>query len=278
MRPITNFLFHSHDLRDRLHEYCDRTGQTIEGLGAAYERLIAKRVIMEKTFGTGTPNKTYLSHVDVSDDLDDPEEKKLYRMLLAEIPVVPFPNYGRNWPTLLDRLRRIYEQIYNILISKIPIHGLRLAWLRLGGAKIGKGSTIWRNTEVLGIENLSIGEDSVVAWHCLLDARAGLVIGDHVTIASYALLIAGQHDLTSPTFDSLGETIYIGDYAWVASRAMITGGGQVGEGAIIGGASVINKPVAPYKIVTGPTGKPAGERPRSLNYRVGGKSLFTLLH
>ena len=49
---------------------------------------------------------------------------------------------------------------------------------------------MWRNTEVLGVNNLVIGADSCVAWHCLLDARAGLIIGDHVAIASYAKIIA----------------------------------------------------------------------------------------
>jgi acetyltransferase-like isoleucine patch superfamily enzyme len=278
MRQISNFLFHSRALRANLQQYCEQMGLTIEQLTEVYDRLVAKRVIIEKPFGNDRPNKTYVSHIDVSNDLENPDERMLYLLLLGEIPVVPFPNYGVNWPTLVDRLRRWYEQIYNILICKIPVHSFRLAWLRLGGAKIGKGSSVWRNTEVLGIENLQIGEDSVVAWHCLLDARAGLVIGNHVTIASYVLLIGGQHDLTAPTFDSLGETIHVGDYAWIASRALITGGGQVGEGAIVGGATVINKPVSPYKIVTGPTGKPIGERPRNLNYRVGGKSLFTLLH
>lgn len=278
MRRITNFIFHSYELRASLGQYCERMDLDVEQLNAVYERLLEKRIIMEKPFGQDKPNKTYISQIDVSHHLENSHERTFYLMLLGEIPVVPWPDFGINWPTLADRLRRWYEQIYNILICKIPSHSIRLAWLRMGGAKIGKGSSVWRNTEVLGMENLTIGDDSVVAWHCLLDARAGLVIGNHVTIASYVLLICGQHDLTAPTFDSLTETIHVGDYAWIASRALITGGGQVGEGAIVGGATVINKPVPAYKIVTGPTGKPIGERPRNLDYRVGGKSLFTLLH
>ncbi len=243
-----------------------------------YSRLLAIKVIMERSFGPKKPNKTFISHVDISTELDDPQERQFYKLLLADVPIVPLPNYGLNWPTLVDRMRRIYEQIYNIIICKIPVHWIRLSWLRLGGAKIGKGSTIWRNTEVLGVENLHIGDDSVVAWHCLLDARAGLFIGDHVTVASYVLLIVGQHDLASSSFEGLAYPLYIGDYAWIASRALITGGARIGKGAVIGGATVINKTVADYNIMVGPTGKSIGERSHDLNYHVGGKCLFTLLH
>ena len=42
--------------------------------------------------------------------------------------------------------------------------------------------------------------------------------------------------------------------------------------------TVVAKEVAPYKIVGGTGAKPMGERPRGLNYKVGGKGLFTLLH
>ncbi len=278
MREITNFLFHSEDLSKNLGQYEKSMDLTTEQIEDLYARLLAKRVIMERSFGPKKPNKTFISHVNISSELDDPQERQFYERLLSDTAVVPFPNYGLNWPTLVDRMRSIYGQIYNIIICKIPVHWIRLGWLRLGGATIGKGSTIWRNTEVLSIENLHIGEDSVVAWHCQLDARAGLFIGDHVTIASYVLLIAGQHDLDSPTFDSLGYPIYVGDYAWIASRALITGGARIGKGAVIGGASVINKVVDDYKIMVGPTGKAIGERPHDLSYHVGGKSLFTLLH
>jgi acetyltransferase-like isoleucine patch superfamily enzyme len=173
---------------------------------------------------------------------------------------------------------RVWEQLYNIIINKIPFHVVRLGWLRLGGAKIGKGSSVWRNTEVIGIENLRIGDDSVVGWHCQLDARCGLIIGDHVTIASYTLIIAGGHDYFSSAFDAIGGPIYIDDYAWIASRAMLSYGAHIGKGAIVTGGTIVSKAVPPYKIVGGLSAKPLGDRPQNLNYKVGGRSLYTFLH
>ena len=42
--------------------------------------------------------------------------------------------------------------------------------------------------------------------------------------------------------------------------------------------TTVGKKVEPYAIVAGQGGKTVGQRVRGLNYKVGGKSLFTLLH
>ena len=123
-----------------------------------------------------------------------------------------------------------------------------------------------------------MGEDSYIAWHCQIDARAGLIIGDHVAIASYAKIVAGSHDLQAPEFWSVSAPIYIEDYAWIATGALIAHGARIGKGAVVTANTVVSKEVAPYKIVGGSGAKSMGERPRNLNYKVGGKGLFTLYH
>ena len=148
-----------------------------------------------------------------------------------------------------------------------------------GSAKIGKGSAIWRTTEILGVENLVIGEDSCIAWHCQIDARTGLIIGDHVAIASYAKIIAGSHDLETPEFWSIAAPIHIDNYALIATGALIGHGVRISKGAVVTASTImLSKEVAPYKIVGGSGAKSMGERPRNFNYKVGGKGLFTLYH
>ncbi len=48
----------------------------------------------------------------------------------------------------ISLLQKLYNRIglvgYNLLITYVPSHTIRLAWLRLFGAKIGKGSTVLR--------------------------------------------------------------------------------------------------------------------------------------
>ena len=267
---------HSSDLPERFPALANELGVTAPELEAAYAWCLEHNVLFED--GDGEKKQYYLASLDLKERIENPLGRRLFCRLSEDLHTRLMPVYGKNWPTLRDRWLRVWEQSYNILINKIPSHHVRLAWLRLGGAKIGKGSSIWRNTEILGVENLVMGEDSVISWHCVVDARAGLVIGDHVAIASHVLLIAGTHDLAAPEFWSISGPIVIDDYAWIASRSLIAHSTHIGRGAVVTANTVVAKNVAPYKIVGGSGAKPMGERPHNLNYKVGGKSLFTLLH
>ncbi|OHC29132.1 MAG: acetyltransferase [Pseudomonadales bacterium RIFCSPLOWO2_12_59_9] len=265
-------IYHSSLLNERLPAYAERLGASLADLHGTVEYMLANDIL----FAEG--ERFSICSVNIETLIEPPLARRFYALLRDEIPTNIVPLYGKNWVTLKDRWLRAWEQAYNILINKIPSHHVRLAWLRLGGAKIGKGSSIWRTTEVLGIENLRMGDDSVIAWHCQVDARAGLIIGDHVAIASHVLIIAGSHDLTAPEFWSVSAPIYIEDYAWIASRALIGHGARIGRGAVVTANTLVAKEIAPYKIVGGSGAKPMGERPHNLNYKVGGKGLFTLFH
>ena len=261
------------DVRERMDEYAQALGVTPEQANEAFEWMLANDVAFQEG-----ETQYAISSLDIEHAIEPELPRRFYGVLKRELGIKLLPLYGYNWATFFDRVRRCWEQVYNMLINKIPFHCVRLAWLRLGGAKIGKGSTIWRNTEVIGMENLVIGEDSVVAWHCQIDARAGVRIGDHVTIASYVQIIPGGHDAMSPEFWGVCKPIVIEDYAWITTRAMILQGGYIGRGAVVTANTVITKEIAPYKIVGGIGAKVMGERPHNLNYKVGGKSLFTFLH
>jgi acetyltransferase-like isoleucine patch superfamily enzyme len=265
-------IYHSNLLDKQLPAYAERLGVSLADLHAAVDYMLSNDIL----FAEG--ERFSICSVNIETLIEPVLARRFYALLRDEIPTTLVPRYGKNWPTLKDRWLRAWEQAYNILINKIPSHNLRIWWLRAGGAKIGKGSSIWRTTEVLGVENLVIGDDSVIAWHCQVDARAGLIIGDHVAIASHVLIIAGSHDLTAPEFWSVSAPIYIDDYAWIASRALIGHGAHIGQGAVVTANTIVAKEIAPYKIVGGSGAKPMGERPHNLNYKVGGKGLFTLFH
>ena len=107
----------------------------------------------------------------------------------------------------------------------IPFHFIRLGYLRLFGAKIGKGTAINRGTGVWSIQYIVIGDNvPLIGFRCLLDARAGIAIGDDVVIASDTHIIAGGHDINHPNFvpaPNPPDPIVIDDHVWIGSRAMI---------------------------------------------------------
>jgi hypothetical protein len=103
-------------------------------------------------------------------------------------------NYKLEGETLFTKIRDLYAALfYNSIVTHIPFHFIRLGYLRLCGATIGKGSAINRGTSVWSIRYIVIGDDVAIGFRCLLDARAGIAIGNDVVIASDTQIIAGGH-------------------------------------------------------------------------------------
>jgi len=183
------------------------------------------------------------------------------------------------WPGLSTYQRaRIYlaAVFYNSVVTYIPFHAIRQGYLRLFGATIGKDTAIMRGTTLWGIEYLTIGHRTAIGSRCLLDARAGLAIGDDVVIASDTHIICGGHDVNHPDFLALMHIpIVIEDYVWIASRAMILPA-HIGRGAVVGGHALVNKDVGELEIVGGVPAKLIGKRnPDALKYSGKFKPLFS---
>lgn len=163
---------------------------------------------------------------------------------------------------------------YNSVITYVPFHLVRRSALRLWGAKIGHRSTVLRGTTVLGMDRLVIGKECGIGFRCLLDARAGLTIGDRVVIASDTHFLAGEHDIRSPDFTAVFRPIVIGDYVWIASRATVECGVTLGRGAVVATCSLVRKDVAPLAVVAGVPAEVIGVRPDVMDYSPAWRPLF----
>jgi acetyltransferase-like isoleucine patch superfamily enzyme len=161
---------------------------------------------------------------------------------------------------------RIGQQGYNIVITYVPSHFIRIGWLRLWGAAVGPGTSVMRACTVLDIRSLTLGSSVSIGSRCLLDARGGLTIGDATVIASDVHFIGAFHVIDSDDFESVEEPIVIGDHVWIASRATILCGVSIDRGAVIGACSLVRKDVAALEIVAGVPASRRGVRKSSLEY------------
>ena len=148
----------------------------------------------------------------------------------------------------------------NTFINKVPSRHFRRGIDKLMGARFEKGSFLFRRTEVLFPKGILIGDHTTVGWFTLLDARGGIKIGNNVTIASYAKLITGSHDINSPEFKAKFLPIIIDDYAWICTGATICQNVHIGEGAVVATGAVVVKDVEPYTVVGGVPAKVIGTR------------------
>lgn len=175
---------------------------------------------------------------------------------------------------LTRRFRSIWlELVTGVLwwgVAEIPFHHFRRFFYRLSGMQIGPGSSIHMRVRVYDPSGISIGEDTIIGENTVLDGRAKLTIGNHVDIATAAMIFNSQHDLRSPTFEAMEARTLIEDYVFIGPRAIILPGVTIGRGAAVGAGAVVTKDVPPLAIVGGVPAKKISERPaESLHYKLG---------
>ena len=152
---------------------------------------------------------------------------------------------------------------------------LRRAYLKLLGAKIGKGSFVMKRTYFMAPWNVEVGEGSHINRGCTLDARAGITIGNSVSISHQVNIMTGSHDVRSRRFEGVFEPITIADYAWLGIGCTILKGVHIGKGAVVCAGAVVTKDVPPYAIVGGVPARKIGERPQDLDYHCYWNEPFT---
>ncbi len=178
-------------------------------------------------------------------------------------------------------LRRIstiimeFEVFILHIVGFIPSHFLRRFFYRLGGIRIGRGSTIHMGAKFYKPFNITIGEDSIIGEDAVLDGRDKLSIGNHVDIASEVMIYNAQHDVRDPSFGAINAPVVIEDYVFIGPRAIILPGVTIKRGAVVGAGAVVTKDVEQNVIVGGVPAKQIGERGvKDLNYRLGRAAWF----
>jgi len=159
--------------------------------------------------------------------------------------------------------------------GNVPSHHFRRFIYRLGGMKIGKGSTIHTGAKFYNAKNIRIGEDTIVGEDAVLDGRDKLIIGDHVDIASEVMIYNAEHALNDENFRAVTAPVEIGDYVFIGPRAILLPGVKIGKGAVVGAGAVVTKDVEDFKIVGGVPAKEIGEREnKTPKYRLGRAAWF----
>lgn len=185
-----------------------------------------------------------------------------------------------NYLTVNEMIKKIINRFENIflefevfllhLVGCLPSHCLRRFFYRLGGIKIGQGSTLHMGIRFYNPKNIVIGNDTIIGEGTVLDGRKKLIIGNHVAVASEVMIYNSEHDINDKNFSAREEKVIIEDYCFLGPRSIILPGVVIGRGAIVGAGAVVTKSVPPFAIVGGVPAKIIGERKnKELNYRLG---------
>ena len=182
-------------------------------------------------------------------------------------------------------LKKIFSRINNTILelkifliylfSYIPSHRFRKLIYRLGGIKIGLGSTLHMGIRFYETKNIIIGQDTIIGENSVLDGRDELRIGNHVAIASEVMIYNSQHDQNDENFNAINKPVIIDDYVFIGPRAIILPGVKIGRGAIVGAGAVVTKDVLENTIVGGIPAHEIGQRNlKEFRYKLGRARLF----
>jgi len=146
-------------------------------------------------------------------------------------------------------------------LLRLPGHQFRVAVLRrLVLAEVGERCAIQRGVRITTRGGLRIGDGTIIGRKTVLEASGGLTIGRSVNISAEAILFSGDHDPQSPTFTARMRPTVVGDRAWVAARAIVMPGTEIGEGVIVAAGAVALGRIPARTIVAGNPAVPIGER------------------
>lgn len=121
-----------------------------------------------------------------------------------------------------------------------PAH-LRVAILRAFGAQIGRDVLIRHRVRIHWPWKLAIGDASWIGEGAWLLNLENITIGSNVCISQEVLLCTGSHDRISPTFEFDNAPIFIEDGAWIATRAIILRGAQIGRNVTVPAGEVVRR-------------------------------------
>lgn len=160
-------------------------------------------------------------------------------------------------------------------VAVVPLHWFRRLFFRLAGVSLTGTSTFHIGTKFYHPAGITVGEDTIIGDHAVLDGRAALTIGSHVDIASQVMIYNSEHDIAAADFGPIEAPVAIGDYVFIGPRAIILPGVRVGHGAVVAAGAVVTKDVPARAIVGGVPAKVIGERPLTdFHYRLGRPRLF----
>lgn len=153
-----------------------------------------------------------------------------------------------------DRLRRLLWNICWLLFyrtSPRPFHAWRATLLGLFGAKLGANchfyprSKIWAPWNLLCEEQCTLGDDAEIY------NPSQVRMESHVIISQGAYLCGATHDYNDPAFPLISFPMHLGAYSWICARACVAPRVNVGEGAVLGLASVATRDLLPWTVYAG---------------------------
>ncbi|MDZ4663805.1 MAG: WcaF family extracellular polysaccharide biosynthesis acetyltransferase [Bacteroidota bacterium] len=152
-----------------------------------------------------------------------------------------------------NAISRTIWYFINVIVLKGPMPFMRPKrfWLRVFGAKVGKGLVIKPHVSVKYPWNLEIGDNVWIGENVWIDNLGKIKIGSNVCISQGAMIMSGNHNFSKSNFELMVKEISIEDGAWLGAKSLVCQGVTVGSHAVLSVSSVASENLEPYSIYRG---------------------------
>ena len=162
-------------------------------------------------------------------------------------------------------------------VAEIPSHTIRMFFYKkIYMMDIAEKVTIYHGMEVRSPQKLHIGKGTIIGDNAILDARAGLCIGENVNFSSNVSIWTYQHDYRDADFACNPchyGPVKIGNRVWLGPNTIVLHNVTIGEGAVVAAGAVVTKDVPKFTVVGGIPAKKIADRPTTLRYEFNGSHI-----
>jgi putative colanic acid biosynthesis acetyltransferase WcaF len=132
----------------------------------------------------------------------------------------------------------------------LPFSSIMVSILRAFGASIGKDVRIKPGIHIRYPWKLILGDHSWLA-DCYIDNLDFVTIGKNACISQQAMLMTGNHDYKSATFDLITTPIIIEDGVWLGAKSLVSPGVRAGSHSVLTAGSTAVRNLEPFVIYQG---------------------------
>ena len=167
--------------------------------------------------------------------------------------MAPDPYLRPNTRLSVRLARALWHVAYVLLFRPTPrpMHAWRALILRAFGARLGPDCHIYAKARIWAPWNLHCEDAVAIADEAVVYNPAPVSMGSHAIVSEQAYLCGASHLYDDPAFPMVWRPIHIGAYAWICARACVQMGVRVGDGAILGLASVATRDLEPWSVYAG---------------------------
>lgn len=133
------------------------------------------------------------------------------------------------------------------IVSLLPNHGVtcRIRGKLVGWCfeKHGKNFQLAEAPIITYPEKMELGDNVYIAHRAYINAKAGIIINNDVTIGPNCILASTNHVVQQGKVLNEGSqgTIVIGSGTWIGGNVTITAGTSIGNNCIVAAGSVVTK-------------------------------------